>query len=228
MRTRLIYAIGLPIVVVTGLVAGMNATLAKGSQRPDVADAAEIRQPSGWVPFEADFQQTDQAGKVTLTGKYYRAADGSERFENGDGVHTIITIKNIPLETMFVYGANPVNPQQDSGWMWRSYRMELPKRGWQPLRYRVNTYVTKSDQRLEGMDLYELSVPSQGNRFLMAPELNFFRVVEDFPSADIKRFYRNVKKGSPLGQLFLPPPGVDVQPRNKVAGIRSHRRTAPD
>jgi hypothetical protein len=221
MRTQLIYAIALPVVLLV-VASGMNATLAKETPSQHASDAAEISQPDGWVPFEADLQQTDQTGKVTLTGKFYRSADGSERLESGDGVHTVISIKNIPLETMFVYGANLDNPQPDSGWMWRSYRMELPPKGWHPLRYRENAYVTRSPQKLEGMQLYELSNPDKGNRFLMAPDLNFFRVVEDFPSADIKRSYTNIKKGDQPAHLFMPPPGVEVQPRNKVAGIRRH------
>lgn len=219
MRAKLIYAIALPLVLI-GLMSYVEPTVATGQRPGPQADVAEIQQPPGWASFEADFEQRDEAGNVTLVGKYYRSADGSDRFENGDGVHTIITIKSIPLAKMFVYGPNPAEPKADSGWIWRSYRMDLPEGGWHPLRYRLNAHVTKNEERIEGMETYEMTIPEKGNRVLMAPDLNFFRVLEDLPNAGVKRVYRNIKKGDPPSRLFLPPPDATVHPQEKVLGIR--------
>jgi hypothetical protein len=216
MRSKLIYAVLLPLVLVAFRFAGSRAVSESSPHTPEATQ--EILQPVRWVAFEADYKETEQGTQVS-TGRYFRSTDGSTRLETGDGTHnTVISIKNIARATMYVYCANPDAPDPDAGWIWMSFPMELPSTGWHPLPRRVNQHLKPHPERIGGLTVYKMSSPG-GEISLQAPELNFFTLVTELENGQRREFH-NIRRVEPPAELFLPPPGVEVRAKSKPLGIR--------
>lgn len=115
-RLALIFAVALLTAAFIGNRSGSGALAQNSNVR------SPLKQPSGWVPFSADVETTTP-GIETLTGRYFRNSEGSERFEAtrpSDGTNTI-EILNLSNST---YYAN----FRDHGWISRPMDVSVSSR----------------------------------------------------------------------------------------------------
>jgi hypothetical protein len=62
--------------------------------------------------------------------------------------------------------------------------------------------------------------------WLLVPELNFFPVVQQAVATGRREAYSNIALGEPDGNLFEPPPGVEVVALTEPRGIVDRRAAA--
>ena len=88
-----------------GLVIGVGLLTWSGrAQTPTTASAGWIDGPSDLVEFSSILTRTIP-GHPTMTGRFFRGADGSERHEVGPEIDIVelVEIKNIALETYYIW-----------------------------------------------------------------------------------------------------------------------------
>lgn len=154
-----------------------------------------IPQPSSWQPFEAQLTVT-KPGAPTLSGYYYRASDGSDRYDEAtaDGSIRALTIVNV--RSGWQYACNLV----------RNVCTRTATEKTRPIALRrVTTQgLVKSDQKIEGYELYEYTDAS-GLTHLQAPALNFASLVSHRADGSVFAL-THIRLGEPSPSLFVPPP----------------------
>ncbi len=206
MRKRA-YAVGLLAVLI---VVSLRLVEARSDTVPSAPRSQELSQPPGWVAFEADLDTTYPPGADSprVVGRYYRASDGSERWETGpvDGTVKVISITNVPNATMYTARFGPDSPEG----AWQSYSLDFPPGPYRPPHYRLNEHLRASPEKIEGYTVYEMTSQA-GDVMLKAPDLNFFTLKEIRALNGRTRTYHNIKRVEPASELFLPPPGATVE-----------------
>jgi hypothetical protein len=186
-----------------GMVSGLNGLAA---QQPS---GVEIPAPNSWVAFTADITGTSVPGTAGVSGKYYRSSDGSQRtdtYKPGEPGRRIIDIKNVAQEKYYAWDTR----------QWTVQPMQLGPNGYRPTRARTER-LTRESEPWEGLEVYRFLLDG-GSQVLMAPALNFFRVVEIKPSG--RRIqYSNIVLTEPDPTLFEPPAGAQVTELSGPGGI---------
>jgi hypothetical protein len=207
MKRHITFAVGVPILLGASLFLPRWAPKAESSAAQPVQDL--IAAPTTWIPFDAPFTTSSQAG--TVAGHFYRRSDGSTRTETGpeNGPVKVISIKNISNSRYYTYlrGA------------WSSYHMRLPKEGFHPaLRSLTKTegLIPWPGEKIHGFELYRFSDRGGLERF-QAPALNFFALRTVYEGTREEYFDIKVREQSP--DLFLPPPGQPVDEKEELGGI---------
>ena len=164
-----------------------------------------IQQPPTWQPFTAELTQTT-VGAPDLVGHYYRASDGSDRYDmtTRDGSAHFVTIVNV--HTRLQYSCNMITN--------RCERRSAGD-GERPLmKIRVGTQgMAPSAERIEGYELYEYT-DAGGVRSLLAPALNFASLVKFHAERGYRRTLSRITLGEPSNSLFEPPAGAEmIDPR---------------
>lgn len=181
----------------------------RGKQAPPLTD--EIPQPLGWVAFAADVSRTSPQG-YRISGRFWRAADGSTREEydlTGESSGVGAMIKNIG--TSLLYTLLP-----DGTWV--SQPMVLPQGRFQPLRRRHGSAFQLSESTVQGFVVYRAS-GSGGGIELQAPALNFFPLRREYADGGVDQ-YTNVRIGPPPPNvLFEPSPGASVTYLSEPGGL---------
>lgn len=172
-----------------------------------------IPTPAHWVPFSADFTIT-RPRQAALTGRFFRAADGSTRRD--------LTIPGNPPRTRStIYSASARRVYIGHGLHWRA----SPSRGYKPPhRILANHGYVKYQWRLAlkqgqdgslkssvGFTAYSEHYGRHGRKhlLLMVPALNFFVVVSR-TSGGYGMTYSNIAIGPQPESLFAPPAGANV------------------
>jgi len=212
--------VALAIVVIVGATVLTMKSRAFSSQ-----NFVELPQPQGWVPFSADVQ-VSQPGQPLVVGHFYRSSDGSTRLETGPGdERVVVSIRNIKRVTFFV--KNPKGewisrPMKMRPGVYMPGRMKATTAGLfnYPFRLALREGESGSLRADSGMKAYQYINPS-GNVSLLAPELNFFAVLQVTLDGRSEQ-YSQIKMGEPDASLFEPPPGVQVTARSEPGGIVEH------
>jgi hypothetical protein len=76
-----------------------------------------------------------------------------------------------------------------------------------------------------GLRAYQLA-NRNGTMWLLAPELNFFPVVQQAVASGRREAYSNIALGEPDASLFEPPSGVEVVPLTEPRAIVDRRAAA--
>lgn len=167
------------------------------SARQPIASSPTVElspQPTGWQPFEAQLTVT-KPGAPTLSGRYYRASDGSDRYEEStaDGTISVVTIVNVSAGRQYICDLVHSCCTRQATDTTRPVGLR-----------RVTTPgLVKSDQRIEGYELY-VYTDGSGQTHLQAPALNFAELVSH--RADGSVFVlTHIALGEPSPSLFQPP-----------------------
>jgi hypothetical protein len=180
-----------------------------------------IALPTEWVGFEAKVR-VFSADMEKVEGRLFRASDGSQRLETGPAGGPVMTIdiRNVPEQTHYLF-ARLAHQMAAS---WTSAPMDVPEWGGRRpmLRAADQPGVRKHPFRLsvgpgdkpnvfasEGFEVYEYH-DLGGNTHLQAPELNMVDLVNQSITGRREELYDVVVR-EPSPELFLPPPGVDVE-----------------
>lgn len=167
--------------------------------RADVQDSGLIPQPEQWVALAARSERVFESGRV-MVGRYYRASDGSSRFESGPSFDeiTAIGINNVPRRTHYRWTSQTGCTEQP---------MELPPGGWRPPRRRISAAETILRNSIEGFDVVKTE---RGDlTMLEAPQLNWLVLLEVIRNcggsgADCRRRYSEIRLGEQRPELFEP------------------------
>lgn len=161
-----------------------------------------IPQPTTWQPFVAEVIQT-APGAPELVGWFWRASDGSERYDQAarDGSVHIVTIISVP--TGWQYTCDLVRD------FCKKYPfLESPVRP--VVARRSNTRsLAPTAEVLEGFRLHEYITP-QGVKRLEAADLNFADLIVDDPDNGMHRAMFNIKRQEPSPTVFVPPGGIRI------------------
>lgn len=189
----------------------------------------KLAQPNHWVAFSADVRVTDPILPLQ-TGRYYRNAKGSTRWEivRTTDRKAIINILNVSTSTWYT---------QSPGAGWVSQGMDLVEGEYQPMpwnsamfglmRYPLRADVgTGGSGKLNSQAGFEAYVhtSSSGTTRLVVPELNFFAVSRQYLSGR-SWLFTNVDKGNQPDTLFVPPSDAVVTPLSQRATFKN--REAP-
>lgn len=202
-----IIAVFVPLAVGAALAAS-RFTPVSGQQEISVPE------PSHWVPFSALSRHVVSSGRV-FVGRYFRASDGSTRYESGPSLDEVTAI-----------GINNVSRATHCRWVkgsaaWVQQPMQLPRDGFVPSvhRYRGAELLT---EKVEGLDIVRLA---RGHLVMIhAPALNFFVVAQTINNCEGKgtpcedRYY-DINIGEPPAELFELPAGVTPTILNTPGGI---------
>jgi hypothetical protein len=168
--------------------------------------------PDHWVAFDAIVRTIGPRG-VTV-GKFYRGSDGSTRNDSGpeDNPSRIVSISNVSLITHY----------EGIDGTWKSYPMKLPAGDYRPgLRSLTRTHgLEASTLKILGFTVYRLESTGGVVRY-QAPDLNFFALVTEFQ--DTRQECSDVVIRDQPAAVFMPPPGVVVEPQSQYRGIVSDR-----
>ncbi|MEW5982688.1 MAG: hypothetical protein AB1806_09995 [Acidobacteriota bacterium] len=203
---RRVMAVTLPLLVVS-IAVGREGL----QDSPDQYRGKE--QPLQWVSFSADVRTVVADGSETV-GRFYRAADGSTRFEATHGDETQIIINNFSQGTHYRLFRSPA-----VGGTWTRQPLALPPGG-------VRPPMPKNEERPPDALPEQVSghwvvrkVERNGAIRLIAPSLNGFALVEDVPGSR-RTEYTQVEIGDPDPRLFEPPAGEPVKVLSTPGGIR--------
>lgn len=200
------------VILLLGLVLGTFVPMRAQSS----SNRQELPQPTDWVAFSA-VQTVYPINGTPQEGRYYRNQLGSERWEITDSVahKTIIDILNVS-QSMF-YTSSP-----GAGWVSRRTDLNVlnhrprhwatPMVGLSRYSFRLDVAVRGSGNiRAEtGYEAYVYAM-SDGDVRLLAPDLNFFPVVQQ-RLGRYTRIYSAIQVGDQLADMFEPPAGVVVTP----------------
>lgn len=198
-RTVVLALLPLAVVVV-------SATSAfRVSQRGSLP--ATIPQPAEWIAFEADSLHTGP-GFPDLIGRHYRSSDGStsHQQQTRDGSIRLVVINNIPRARVYAFNS-VLNKwfQQPLVGLTPDGRRRIPL-------WRVSTSrLTPHPAKIEGLNVHEYIGP-KGARSLLAPELNFFSLVEEQNDGS-QLVFSNIQLREPSRSVFELPPGVVAEER---------------
>ena len=171
-----------------------------------------IQQPPTWQPFTAELTQTT-VGAPDLVGHYYRASDGSDRYDQAtrDGSVHFVTIFNV--QSGLQYACDMITN--------RCQRRPAGDGAGRLMNIRVGTRgLAPRGERIEGYELYEYTDAS-GGRSLLAPALNFASLVTIHPGRGYVRTMSRITLGEPSNSLFEPPAAAEmIDPRPLGAPLR--------
>ena len=161
-----------------------------------------IPQPTTWQPFVAEVIQTTPDAP-DLVGWFWRASDGSERYDQAarDGSVHIVTIISVP--TGWQYACDLVRD------FCKKYPfLQSPVR---PLVARRSSTrnLAPTAEVLEGFRLHAYITP-QGVKRLEAADLNFADLVVDDPGNGMHRVMFDIKRQEPSPTVFVPPSGIRI------------------
>jgi hypothetical protein len=172
-----------------------------------------IAAPEDWVAFDADFRKSKPDGSIDISGRFYRASDGSTREDwFAKSQLKMIQIQNVPLSKYYLWRSDTPN-------MWEDHDMKLPPFGHHPL---------KRHMSMEGLS--GVAAPIAGHQVfryldksntmeLQSPALNFFPLVLEDLTTGTRQEYTNIVKREPATELFVPPPGAVLEHRFEPMGI---------
>lgn len=216
-----------------------NGLLSIASAAPK-ATSQEPRQlldlPKSWVAFEGKLR-VFSPDMARTDGRIYRASNGSQRIETGPvgGPIRTIDIRNIAEQTHYLY----IRFKTQKVASWSSAPMDVAEwGGYRPmLRFANQLGLRKHPFRLsvrpgevpnvfaaDGFEVYEYH-DIGGNTHLQAPELNMFDLVNQSITGRREEVYDVVLR-EPPAEVFLPPPGVPVEPLTTKRGMVLESRQA--
>lgn len=170
--------------------------------------SASISAPSDWVAFQSTYENSTPGDARKVVGRMFRASNGSTRRETGPSLDDIrvISIQNVAEEKAYVL----------MNGTWYSHPMRLPPQGFRPQTWREDK-AKKSELTADSLDLY-VYTDVRGSSYLMAPALNFFRVVSQRIDGS-RQVHANIRLGEPEAAYFSPPQGAAVTACPEPAGI---------
>lgn len=178
------------------------------AQAPELVEA-----PTTWTAFRADGLIENAQRGLHLRGRHFRAADGSERWEQGAPEVEYISIRNIPEAKFYEW-------RRRDGDRWSVHPMQLPDGGWLPPQYAKGyPELTGATKVVEGIALLHQR-DSGGREAWLAPSLNFFAVeVTASPLLGTLSRYSNIEIGAQPAHLFVPPHGAQLEYKPEPRGI---------
>lgn len=197
MRTRLVFAVGLPVLV---LVSWLHASTSK-------QELKLIPQPQGWVAFVSDLRIVTP-GQPEASGRFYRRSDGSTRSDIARPNGVTVMINNV---------ATQLHYKSVSAGEWQSQPMVLPPTGYVPTLARAdNPQLVLQPELMEGLEVYKAS--SGKDVSYRTAELNMFAIRIERSNGGLIQ-HRNIKLIEPDGALFTPPKGDSTKHVDKPGGI---------
>jgi hypothetical protein len=164
---------------------------------PPTAATTSTAGAGQWVPFEGEFRAV--SGGSETRGRVFRRRDGSFRKETLDlvGVPAFITIENRARKRFYSYSAG--------GWTSQPWTRTPPP---PPGRERYRNASPQAD-RVAGLRVVRWDT-GLGVMTLLAPELDYYPLVEEHPHPPLRIRYTAVTRADPADSLFEPPPGSRV------------------
>jgi hypothetical protein len=216
-RTMIAIAI-VPACLVASVVFGAR----QGAAASGASSDGLIPAPTHWVPFSADFTMT-RPRQPALSGRFFRASDGSTRREltmSTDPPRTQITIVDVADHRHYVgHDLHWVAwPLQEGTPILPRIRADNPgyvKYQWRLALRRGENGSLKSDV---GFDAYQFT-GQPGHLMLLVPALNFFIVVMQ-QAGGMTMMYSNITIGEQPTSLFTLPAGAHVVFSNQPPGRR--------
>jgi hypothetical protein len=168
-----------------------------GGSSPTVATTSAADAGGPWVPFAGEFRAV--SGGSEARGRVFRRRDGSFRKETLDlvGVPSFITIENRARKRFYSYSAG--------GWTSQPWPRTPPP---PPGRERYLTAGPQAD-RVAGLRVVRWDT-GLGVMTLLAPELDYYPLVEEHPHPPLRIRYTAITRADPADSLFEPPPGSRV------------------
>lgn len=197
--------IGTMLVIILAVVAGTytyTRSVEAGRPVPIL-----LKQPAGWVAFDADVYQTQDDAPDSY-GRIYRSSNGSVRVDmksHDEWLLNVTVITNTKTGSRMQHIRRPGDPNPHlNKWELRfADHLLHPK----PPGFATTTVgLTPSEEMVEGYSTYKLA----GNKdtldyALLAPDLNFFEVVSySHASGGILRKLSNIVERDQDPTLFMP------------------------
>jgi hypothetical protein len=171
----------------------------------------EHYQSDKFVPFVSDLVDTRQDS--VIRGRFYRAADGSERTEQLEGASHVILIKNIPekrYDTCRLLESDCFHAGQ-----WLSQPMTLPPGPYKPGRW---LRTDREEQRVGAWRCVVYRSSDGRHATYEADDLDYFPIRLERGDGGVTEFL-NITRTEPDQALFRPPAGATVKVSQIPGGI---------